>query len=66
MSILLISLIVLFLFAMIILGFWSSRGQSTGDDFLVGGRRLGILTTSATQIATSFGGGVMLAQVGIG
>lgn len=66
MSVLLISIIVVFLLSMVLLGFWASKGQKTGDDFLVGGRRFGILTTSATQIATSFGGGVMLAQVGIG
>jgi solute:Na+ symporter, SSS family len=63
---LLIVLIALFLTTMLGIGFWTSKIQSTSDDFFVGGRRFGIVVTTATQVATAFGGGVMLAQVGIG
>lgn len=66
MNTLLIVLIAISLLTMLGIGFWTSKKQKTAADFLVGGRRFGLLTSSATQIATSFGGGVMLAHVGIG
>lgn len=66
MNALLIALIAAALAGMLGIGVWASSRQKTAADFFVGGRRFGLLSTSATQIATSIGGGVMLAQVGIG
>ncbi len=62
----LVILIAVLLTGMLAIGWWTSRGQKTAEDFIVGGRRLGLFVSSATQIAATFGGGVMLAQVGIG
>ncbi len=66
MNAVLIALIALLLAGMVGIGWWASRKQKTAEDFFVGGRRFGLFVSSATQIATTFGGGVMLAQVGIG
>ncbi len=56
----------LFFAAMLVIGFLSSRKQKTAADFFVGGRKFGLLTVTATQIASAFGGGMMVAHVGIG
>ena len=66
MNVVLITLIALLLGGMLAIGWFASRKQKTAEDFFVGGRRFGLFVSSATQIASTFGGGVMLAQVGIG
>lgn len=66
MNITMIAVIALFFACMLAIGFVASKKQKTAEDFFVGGRGFGLLTSTATQIATGFGGGVMLAQVGIG
>lgn len=66
MNVVLISLIGLLLSGMLAIGWFASRKQKTAEDFFIGGRRFGLFVSSATQIAATFGGGVMLAQVGIG
>lgn len=66
MNVVLITLIGLLLGGMLAIGWFASRKQKTAEDFFVGGRRFGLFVSSATQIAATFGGGVMLAQVGIG
>ena len=66
MNIILIAVIGLFFASMLAIGFAASKKQKTAEDFFVGGRSFGLLTSTATQIATGFGGGIMLAQVGIG
>ena len=66
MNVVLITLIALLLGGMLAIGWFASRKQKTAEDFFVGGRRFGLFVSSATQIAATFGGGVMLAQVGIG
>lgn len=63
---LLLSVICLFLGGMIVVGMWASRKQKTAADFYVGGRNFGTLTVTATQMASAFGGGTMIAHVGIG
>jgi SSS family solute:Na+ symporter len=61
----LLLLVIALLLSMVVMGWWVSRKSRTADDFMVGGRRFGLLISSATQIAATFGGGVLLAQVGI-
>jgi solute:Na+ symporter, SSS family len=65
-NVVLIALIGLLLSGMLAIGWFASRKQKTAEDFFIGGRRFGLFVSSATQIAATFGGGVMLAQVGIG
>lgn len=66
MNAVLLTLIGLLLTGMLAIGWFASRKQKTAEDFFIGGRRFGLFISSATQIAATFGGGVMLAQVGIG
>lgn len=66
MNAVLVILIGLLLGGMLAIGWFASRKQKTAEDFFIGGRRFGLFISSATQIAATFGGGVMLAQVGIG
>ena len=63
---LLLSIISLFFAGMLLIGFWASGRQKTASDFYVGGRNFGLLTVTATQVASAFGGGMMIAHVGIG
>ncbi len=55
-----------FFVGMLVIGAWASRYQRTAADFYVGGRRFGTLTVTATQMASAFGGGMMVAHVGLG
>ncbi len=55
-----------FFVGMLAIGAWASRFQQTAADFYVGGRRFGTLTVTATQMASAFGGGMMVAHVGLG
>ncbi|WP_019614006.1 sodium:solute symporter family protein [Psychromonas ossibalaenae] len=56
----------LFLIGMLYIGYLSSKKLNSSADFLVGGRNFGLLTVTATQCASAFGGGMMIAHVGIG
>lgn len=56
----------LFLMGMLFIGYLSSRKLKTSTDFIVGGRQFSMLTVTATQIASGFGGGLMIAHVGVG
>ncbi|MCT7655481.1 hypothetical protein MBH78_14080 [Oceanimonas sp. NS1] len=51
---------------MLFIGYLSSKKMKTSADFLIGGRNFGMLTVTATQCASAFGGGMMIAHVGIG
>ncbi len=55
-----------FLVGMLAVGAWASKKQKTASDFYVGGRNFNTLTVTATQIASAFGGGLMVAHVGLG
>ncbi|UJF18462.1 sodium:solute symporter family protein [Vibrio sp. SS-MA-C1-2] len=55
-----------FMLGMLYIGYLSSKKLKTSKDFLVGGRNFGLLTVTATQCASAFGGGMMIAHVGIG
>ncbi len=63
---LLLGVMGLFFVGMLAVGAWASRYQKTAADFYVGGRRFGTLTVTATQMASAFGGGMMVAHVGLG
>lgn len=63
---LLLGVMSLFFVGMLGIGAWASRYQKTAADFYVGGRRFGTLTVTATQMASAFGGGMMVAHVGLG
>ncbi len=56
----------LFFAGMLALGAWASKKQKSAADFYVGGRRFGTLTITATQMASAFGGGMLIAHVGLG
>lgn len=49
---------------MVVLGWWVSRGQKTGDDFLLGGRKVPFLLVLGTTIATMVGTGSSMGAVG--
>lgn len=51
---------------MLVIGVWSTRFIKGGDDYFVGGRRLGLLVTISTQCATFVGGGMTLGWIGLG
>ncbi|WP_176461867.1 sodium:solute symporter family protein [Anaeromicrobium sediminis] len=55
-----------FLGAMLAVGAWAAKKQKTAADFYVGGRNFNTLTVTATQVASAFGGGMMVAHVGLG
>jgi len=55
-----------FFAGMLLIGYVTSKKTKTMSDFYIGGRTFGTFTTSATQIASAFGGGMMVAHVGIG
>ncbi len=50
--------------AMIVFGWWVSRKQTTGDDFLLGGRSVPFFLTLGTTIATMVGTGSSMGAVG--
>ena len=62
----LLAVLGMFFAGMLAIGAWASRLQRTAADFYVGGRRFGTLTVTATQMASAFGGGMMVAHVGLG
>jgi len=62
----LLSVVGLFFAGMLWVGFWASKKQKSAADFYVGGRNFGTLTVTATQMASAFGGGMLVAHVGLG
>jgi SSS family solute:Na+ symporter len=52
--------------AMTVFAWWVSRKQTSGDDFLLGGRRVPLLLTVGTTIATMVGTGSSMGAVGKG
>ena len=57
----------IYLAAMIWLGWWGSRAyRGSGDDFLLGGRKVPLLLTIGTTIATMVGTGSSMGAVGFG
>ena len=54
----------IYIAAMVVLGWWVSRKQKTGDDFLLGGRSVPFLLILGTTIATMVGTGSSMGAVG--
>ena len=52
--------------AMITLGWYVSRKQKTGDDFLLGGRSLPMILTLGSTVGTMVGTGSSVGAVGFG
>lgn len=61
-----VTVVVLYLAAMIAFGFWGKRRATTQSDFLVAGRRLGPLLYSGTMAAIVLGGASTIGGVGLG
>jgi SSS family solute:Na+ symporter len=53
-----------YMFAMIAIGWFVSRKQTSGEDFLLGGRSLPLLLTLGTTVATMVGTGSSMGAVG--
>ncbi len=53
-----------YIFLMVWLGWFVSRKQNTGEDFLLGGRELPLLLTLGTTVATMVGTGSSMGAVG--
>ncbi|MDG2170894.1 MAG: sodium:solute symporter family protein, partial [Opitutales bacterium] len=53
-----------YMLGMVILGWWVSRKQKTGDDFLLGGRKVPFFLVLGTTIATMVGTGSSMGAVG--
>jgi SSS family solute:Na+ symporter len=49
---------------MIIIGWWVSRKQKSGDDFLLAGRNVPLLLSLGTTVATMVGTGSSMGAVG--
>ncbi|MBT7866337.1 MAG: sodium:solute symporter family protein, partial [Opitutales bacterium] len=54
----------IYIVAMVILGWWVSHKQKTGDDFLLGGRTVPFFLVLGTTIATMVGTGSSMGAVG--
>lgn len=59
-----ISVFVLYIIAMIALGWFVSRKQKTGDDFLLAGRNVPFILSLGTTVATMVGTGSSMGAVG--
>lgn len=55
-----------YIFALIVLSWFVSRKQKTGEDFLLGGRQLPFILTLGTTVATMVGTGSSMGAVGFG
>ena len=55
-----LTIVIVYLLAMLGVGWWSARRISSNDDFMVAGRRLGPFMLAATLAATEVGGGSSL------
>lgn len=53
-----------YIVAMVILGWWVSRGQKSGDDYLLGGRQVPFFLVLGTTVATMVGTGSSMGAVG--
>jgi SSS family solute:Na+ symporter len=53
-----------YIVGMVILGWWVSRGQKSGDDYLLGGRQVPFFLVLGTTIATMVGTGSSMGAVG--
>lgn len=58
-----VGIVMLYMAAMLYIGWYSSRKISTNEDFMVAGRRLGPLLMAGTLAATEIGGGSSLGVV---
>ena len=56
----------IYMAAMLAISAWAKKFVKTADDFLLAGRRLGLILTTATLAATHFGGGFVLGGAGWG
>lgn len=56
--------LVAFLALQLAIGLWVSRRVATEDDYLVGGRRLGVLLTTGSLFATWFGAETVIGSAG--
>ncbi len=54
----------IYIAGMVVLGWWVSRKQKSGDDFLLGGRQVPFLLVLGTTIATMVGTGSSMGAVG--
>ena len=63
MNLTVIFIVILYLIAMLYIGYYSSKKVSTNEDFMVAGRRLGPLLMAGTLAATEIGGGSSLGVV---
>lgn len=63
MNITVISIVVIYLLAMLAIGFYSSKKIESNEDFMVAGRNLGPLLLAGTLAATEIGGGSSLGVV---
>lgn len=52
--------VVIYLLAMLGIGVWAKKFIKSSDDYLLAGRRLGVLLAAATLAATHYGGGFVL------
>lgn len=58
-----VTIVIIYLLAMLGIGFWSSKKIKSNEDFMVAGRRLGPLLMAGTLAATEIGGGSSLGVV---
>ncbi|MFW6270468.1 MAG: sodium:solute symporter family protein, partial [Bacillota bacterium] len=56
----LLTTIIIYMLIMLGIGYWSSQKINEMDDFLLAGRRLGIILTTGALTATHFGGGMVM------
>lgn len=63
MNITVISIVIIYMLAMLYIGWWASRKISSNEDFMVAGRRLGPIMLAGTLAATEVGGGSSLGVV---
>ena len=54
----------IYIIGMIVFGWWVTRKKQSGDDFLLGGRRLPLFLTLGTTVATMVGTGSSMGAVG--
>ncbi|MEM9079864.1 MAG: sodium:solute symporter family protein [Verrucomicrobiota bacterium] len=54
----------IYILGMVVLGWWVSRGQKSGDDFLLSGRSVPLLLVLGTTVATMVGTGSSMGAVG--
>ncbi|MGJ8724520.1 MAG: sodium:solute symporter family protein [Roseibacillus sp.] len=54
----------IYILGMVILGWWVSRGQKSGDDFLLSGRSVPLFLVLGTTVATMVGTGSSMGAVG--